>query len=102
MSVEVIDTSEGMASCATSAKDGRPRPLCCSGRVAAGVVRWASDLGVMLMELATTMPNTTAAATSADRDNARLVVLSIFVVFLFSPKAGSLFLSHQGNARPSI
>jgi hypothetical protein len=46
-------------------------------------VRWASDLGVTLIELATTMPNTTAAAISAEKDNARLVVLSIFVVFLF-------------------
>jgi hypothetical protein len=49
---------------------------------AAGVVRWASDLGVTLMELATTMPKMTAAAISAEKESARLVVLSIETVFL--------------------
>ncbi len=83
MSVEVMETTEGIASWAMSANDGSgAAPV----RVrAAGVAsRWASERGVMLIELATTMPNTTAAAISAEKESARLVVFSISDVFLLN------------------
>ncbi len=91
MSVEVIDTTDGIASCAVSANDGSSTPPV-RGREAAGVAsRWASDLGVTLTEEATTMPKTTAAAMRAEKDRARLVVLSIMKRLLLKmPLCGTI------------
>ena len=70
MSVDVIDTTDGIASCAMSANETPPGTI---GRAcAAGVAsRCASERGVMWTEPATTMPNTTAAAIRAEKDRAR-------------------------------
>src|SRR6476469_1199870 len=75
MSVDVIETTEGMTSWAMSANDGRITPPVW-GR-AAGTVCLACDFGVTWTEPATTMPNTTAAAINAEKESDRLMLLSI-------------------------
>src|SRR5215471_15749885 len=75
MSVEVIETTDGIASWAMSAKEGAPATAACARGVAAS--RWASERGVMFTELATTIPKTTAAAIRAVRERARFVFFSI-------------------------
>ena len=82
MSVDVIDTTDGIASCAMSAKDGSAAEP--TRTLAGGASRWASERGVMLIELATTMPKTTAAAMSAEKERARFVVFSIMKLFLLN------------------
>src|SRR6185369_4020847 len=91
MSVEVIETTDGMTSWAMSAKDGSSTPPPW-GRAAGTVSRWASDLGVTWTEPATTIPKTTAAAIKAEKERARLMLLSMAEFFL-------LMLSRCGTLR---
>jgi hypothetical protein len=73
MSVEVMETTEGIASSAISAKEGSARVAARGGR------RLALCLGLwrQIVELATTIPKATAAAMSAENDRARLVDFTI-------------------------
>src|SRR5687767_3133075 len=80
ISVEVIETTAGIVSSAMSAKEGsRTEPE----RARAGASRCASDRGVTLTELATTIPKMTAAAMSTENERARFVDFSMD--FLFTP-----------------
>src|ERR1700674_678310 len=92
MSVEVMETTEGIASSAMSAKDGTITPVV---RTRAGVTRWASERGVTLTETATTMPKTTAAAISTEKDKARLVDFCIRVVSPDSRAIGRVLIRNR-------
>ncbi len=70
MSVDVMETTEGIASSAMSAKEGSARV---AARAGADVSRCASDFGVRSTEPATTIPKMTAAAIRTEKDSARLV-----------------------------
>src|SRR6478672_11990704 len=86
MSVDVIETTDGIASSAMSANEGRLR-LAVRTRPAVAS-RWASERGVTLTDPATTIPNTTAAAIKTEKDKALLVDLCIRVISPQVPGTG--------------
>src|SRR5512138_2631723 len=80
ISVEVIETTEDIVSSAISAKDGiNIEPV---RAVRAGASRCASERGVTLTELATTMPKMTAAAIRTEKEMALLVDFSMASLLL--------------------
>src|SRR4051812_16459997 len=86
MSVDVMETTDGIASSAMSANEGRLR-LAARTRPA-GASRWASERGVTLTDPATTIPNTTAAAIKTEKDKALLVDFCIRVISPRVPGTG--------------
>ena len=80
MSVDVMDTTEGIASSAMSAKEGSADGARAGRRRASS--RWASDRGVTLTEPATTIPKMTAAAISAENESARFVDFCMTIALL--------------------
>src|SRR5262245_39989571 len=79
MSVEVMETTEGMAPSAMSANEGTATGEAgLAGRTRAGASFCASRRGVTLTEPATTIPKITAAAISTEKESACLVDFCIW------------------------
>src|SRR5437879_4183602 len=84
MSVDVIETTDGIASWAMSAKDRPATGAAACDRAASVASRCASERGVMFTELATTIPKTTAATIRAENERARLVLFSMTEILLLT------------------
>src|SRR6266496_4266650 len=92
ISVEVIETTENIVSSAMSATEGRINE---PERARAGASRCASERGVTLTELATTIPKMTAAAMRTENERARLVDFSMVSLLLLRPLPSGTVVVHR-------
>ncbi len=88
MSVEVIETTDGRASAATSEKDGRfPAAIARVGAPCGGF--WARVSGVQFVELASTTPKMIAPAMRAKKESCLFALA--FIKFFPLPFKGAQF-----------